>query len=615
MKANIMLAMLLALLCSCGGGGSGPATGGPEDQPSSSSSSSSSSSNSSSSSSNSSSSSASVQADTTLSNSLTLEAVGNSRTISVSFGFSENVRVGQFLDGSYFAVPAEGNSSVTINTLTSVGGPVRADENPVYQRHGLTDNTKNYGSHNATETLTLPVARSAATSIVAAIQKDEATNGNCGTSAIVGECLDAIFTLTILPTVPALNTLRPALSTVEKDLLTLDDFDLTEIPHINYFNGPGAPSDIEKARKRWTQQTEIFSVLDLDGQIFSEGGRAWRSDIYGGNYGSSTAQSLNTAWSWVMSADLNNAEEYAAYQGLIAALLVYGKDLYHAIYNGETQVARWGGGAGQSHGKIIPITLYATLKKDNAQEYSHLSQLIRKVGLLGGQVPPEMNQINTGINGPIWGDGADPHLLTTYDVGAYWGNILKQQCFDGASGTCNPNSGKKSQVDPHRYIDGPPAPGTAYYTVSFGSNQAFAAVMLLFPEVRDMINAGATDEYAAYKDASISFIQRVVTQGLHTAPDPCAPPDAREDPSVCDAYRSRNCEYYGLSNTGEATWGPDPADTNWEDGISCILNNSGGNTGQNGRFTSQHGSQLNPSGYITWNFYENWPELYRLYAQ
>jgi len=543
-----------------------------------------------------------------------MDANNDTRSVSVTFNFAENVRVGQFVDGSYFAVPAAGAASLTISALSGEGGSVYADTNPTNVAHALTDNSNNYGSHDASQRLSFPLELAEATSIVAAIQKNETSHGDCGTRAIVGECIDAVFTLTVLPSVPPANAIRPSLSTPEKRILTLNDFDLTKIPHVQYFDGPDDPAKIAAVQERWLQQTEILSVPDLEGHIYSEGGRAWRSDIYGGNYGSSTARSIATSWTWVMAADLSQPEIYEQYEGLIAALLVYGQDLYYAIYDGDTNIAGWGTGAGQSHGKLVPVSIYAALKRDNAEEANNLSQLVRKVGQRFSQVPPEIEQINAGINGPIWGDGPDPKIMDKYDVTRYWASALAHRCFDGAPETCNPNSGKKTSRDPHNYIDGPGTAGTAYYSVSFGPNQAFAAMMILFPDIRTMINAGATDEFADYKDASIRFIQRVVTNGLHTMPDPCAPPDLRENPETCDAYRAKDCEYFGLSNTGVATWGPDPNDDDWTDGIECIHNNTGGNTGQNGRYSNRHGL-LMEGGYRILNISDHWAEIYQGFVE
>ena len=64
----------------------------------------------------------------------------------------------------------------------------------------------------------------------------------------------------------------------------------------------------------------------------------------------------------------------------------------------------------------------------------------------------------------------------------------------------------------------------------------------------------------------MTWVQRLTTSAL---------PRPREDPATCDAFRERNCQYYGRSNTGVATWGPDPQNPG-----QCIRNAEG----QNGRF-------------------------------
>lgn len=155
-------------------------------------------------------------AEVTLSTRVTMDASNSTRTVGVTFNFDEQVQLGQFVDGSYFVVPAAGKSSLTIESLDAAGGKVQADENPNYLSHGLTDNSKNYGSHVAGEQLAFPFTASGNTTIVVAVQKDEASYGNCGTKAIVGECIDAIFSLTVLDSIPPKKAIRPSLSSKEK---------------------------------------------------------------------------------------------------------------------------------------------------------------------------------------------------------------------------------------------------------------------------------------------------------------------------------------------------------------------------------------------------------------
>ncbi len=553
---------------------------------------------------------------TELVNQVTMSASNQDRTVSVTFHFEQNVQLGSFADGSYFVVPASGQSAVTISSLESTGGTVSADENPTHENKALTDGSNNYGDHDASQKLIFPMTFDDNTSIVAAVQKDEQTYGNCGTRQIVGECIDALFALTVLEEVPAKNTLRPAITTTQKDFYTLDDFDFDRIPHIDFFVGSDDPDYPSIAEPRWIQQTEVFSVLRLvEGSAYSEGGRAWRSDIYGGNYGSSTARAYAGDWVNVMSQDLSDPETFDEYEQLISALLVYGKDLYYTIYDGEEQIAGYGSGAGQAHGKILGVAMFSALLKDNQEQQVNLAKLIPSLDKNNAKAPAELEQINLSPNGFLWGDGPGPGLLNSLNVGGYWGAILAHQCFDGASGDfgeCDTGrtTGSRTPADPHQKVDGPSYPGSYYYSVSAGPNMIFAAFMALVPEIRALVNAGATGELEGYKDAPILFFNRYLTQGVQTQPDDCAPPDPREDPSTCDAYRSRGCQYYGLNYEVEPTWGPDPADTDWTDGIDCIK----AGAGQSGRFPARHGAEIDP-GYSLNNIESNWDQIYQIYLE
>ncbi len=127
------------------------------------------------------------------------------------------------------------------------------------------------------------------------------------------------------------------------------------------------------------------------------------------------------------------------------------------------------------------------------------------------------------------------------------------------------------------YIDGPEnESGVNYFSIGFNQTSAFVGVMSLIPEMCDIVNYSAL----------VTFVDRVHADGVLTQPDPCAPPDPRENPETCDAYRQNGCEYFGLNNTGTATWGPDP-----DNPEMCITNAEG----QNGRFPAAHG---NPPGTV-----------------
>lgn len=493
--------------------------------------------------------------------------------------------IGKFANGDYWVAPASGRTNVTIRSLTS-NGKITADADPIMESLGLLDGSNNYGNYNSSENIipTLPVSYSSATSLVAAVQRDEADSSECGTKQIVGECVDAYQVLTVLPEIPAgygKNLLRPPVTGTSKELLSLGDFDFDRLPANENLMGTDAEG-LEKIRVRWSHTLNIFSLLNSEIKGYSEGGRAYRPHILVDDYASGMARQYHDDLMVLFSADHSLAEM----QHALAAVLVFGLDMYAAMHENGGVVRYYGSGAGQHTGKFLPPVIAAALLKDPAKA-KVLSSVSTSTEPNNAVRPQEIEQINPGVNGPVWGDM--PDNLTDLQIGGYWGSMLKSQCFDGATGTCDPKIGKKTARDPYGYIDGPPnLPGTSYMSVTIGPLRAFVATMFLMPEVCEIINYQPVIEY----------VDRVHSTGIQTQPDNCAPPDPRESLS-CDAYRQKDCEYYGLSNTGTATWGPDPMNPE-----ACITNGSG----QAGRFPAQQSADLN-YGYASRQVEDNWAAL------
>ena len=152
--------------------------------------------------------------------------------------------------------------------------------------------------------------------------------------------------------------------------------------------------------------------------------------------------------------------------------------------------------------------------------------------------------------------------MTALDIGAYWAEMLKAQCVEGATGTCVLSAGKRTSRDPYRYIDGPPLqPGGGYMYISIGPQRSLVATMFLMPRICSIVNY----------DPLVAYVDRVHSAGVIATPDPCAAPDPRESPTTCDPYRGTGCVYY------RSTWGPDPANPS-----QCIKNGTG-------RFPARHG--------------------------
>lgn len=514
---------------------------------------------------------------------------------------------GQFANGDYWVAPKD-SPSVTITNLSG-NGKVAADANPIMEALGLLDQSGlavSYGNYTPDNNIVprLPVTYSDVTSLVAAKQRDEVKDSVCGTKAIIGACVDAYHVVTVLPSVPAnagADMIRPNISGKTKTFLTLDDFDFSRLPNSAVLKGTDA-AGLEKIRQRWSHSTEAFGLRTyVDGVgrgPYSEGGRAFRAGILYPDYGSAMAQAFNVDLMTIFSDDNTFEEKRKA----LAAMLAYGLDIYHARYDApDGRIRGWVSGAGQSNGKFLPPVILAALLKDPAY-----ANVLRTVGPNthaaneADRGPAELRQIHTRChdydgNGcdagevvHIWGD--EPNLSGSLFEGAYWGSMLKSQCFDGAApeGTwpgyekCNISFGAKTQVDPYGYIDGPPnLSGSAYMTITAGIQRAIVASMFLMPEVCSIVNAPEL----------VSYVDRLNDVGAQVTPDLCAPPDPRENPATCDAYRNKNCQFYGV------TWGPvDPSVS----GSGCI---KGG-----GRFTSRQGQPFDPN-YITPQVESNWTAL------
>ncbi len=535
---------------------------------------------------------------------ISVSVTGSDKTITFNWGFNsdgEDAYCGQFASGDYWVAPKAGKPLVVSHISKSGGGGnISADLNPKTESHGLLDGSKGYGSYTASENITpslpititssthmLPVRFNAgsnidsAASVVAAVQKAETDTDFCGTKQIVGECAEAYSILTVLSAVPTNNgsrMLRPNMSGESKDLVSLDDLELNRIPTFNAFNGYTAEK-LEGAARRWSHHTEVFSLCSIEGKYYSEGGRAFRAHTVSANYAAGVAQAWYNDMASLMSGENPGAEQ----QLLLAAMLSYGLDIYKAVYNDAGENYRYYcSGAGQFLGKFMPPVFLAALSNNNVYRETLKQEAKNVVGT--GYGPNELEQVKEGVDGRlIWGDGA-AGLLNPQDVKRYWSELFGGQCYAGASGSCNPNIGKKTTRDPHGYIDGPPAqPGSNYASVVLGPQKSMLAMMMAMPEICETVN----------DQRLVKYVLRVVRHGVWTQADKCAPPDPREN-SNCNVWESgENCTYYGL------TWGPKPDNIH-----QCIENGAG----QNGRYPHYDGTAIGV-GYKSTQIERAWDEV------
>lgn len=501
-----------------------------------------------------------------------------------------DVHCGRFVNGDYWVAP-QPRADVTLVAVESNGSDLGVDADPRDpEQAGVLDGDDAYGNYDPAEDLTtqLPLELSLPTSLVAARKKDEERDGGCGTSAIVGACIDVYDVVTVLETVPrnaGKNCIRPpVVGGASKMPRCLDtDFVLERIP-----TSPHLSTDAERlasVRETWRHALELFTNV-------SEGGRAFRVEGLTDDYASGNAAAFYGAMAAVFSDDVELADKQAA----IGSLLAYGQDFYHGFVDPDGPRLNIPSGAGQSTGHASSAYLFTTLLMDPLPA-SHMAALALTPD--DPSRPQEMKQVQVRGEGtePVWGDGMGTLEATTI---RYWAGVMGRQCYSGAPNTCDPNGGKKTVRDPYGFIDGPENQACAsYWGVTKGPYQAFAGVQWTMPELCDVVSY----------DPFLRYVDRIFTTGCYTQPDPCAPPDPREDPATChpwDAQSDDPTTWLAASGCGyyTVTWGPDPTDL-----TRCIPNNTGDNTGQSGRFVERHGTGADAGVFWTSAIREVWDEL------
>lgn len=511
-------------------------------------------------------------------------------------------RVGQFACGSPWVSPAAGERGVRLVALHGSGNPdetdlLSLDCDPLPHAHGLVGHGKTYGSYDAAQDdlpklpLLYTPPEGSYLSLVAAMQRNEQETSSGGTKAIVGGVVDAYCILTVLAEAPAedgANTLRPSFLGDRKEILTWDDIDLDLVPAHDFL--PRVESFAASA-VRWNHSTEVFSMATWNGTTFrshSEGGRAFRPHLLHHDYASGRGAAINDAMVSLMSAH-NTIDEK---KPLLAALISQGLDIWNQVYGRAEFPGRWSSGAGQWKGQFMPAVFATALLKDRSKARALMRIAAdphsRDSARMG---PQELRQIRRGVTGVLlWGDGHNPHrevgcAFNQQDL-RYWADLKGGASYTGVLKRGSPNVGQKTAADPYGYIDGPPGtPGTSYMAVSLGGMRSFAAIMLLFPRAREIVNS----------DDVIEYVDRVDRVGRWAAPDPIAAIPAEDQTSSCDPWRGgKGCSGF------TTTWGPHPADARHaiENGV--------------GRFTALHAKSLRP-GYTAGRVEAHWAAIMALY--
>lgn len=197
----------------------------------------------------------------------------------------------------------------------------------------------------------------------------------------------------------------------------------------------------------------------------------------------------------------------------------YGIDLYHIIQLG----VKWNNGGGHRPGMKLPI-VFASVMLDNQDMKTDIAARTTFNEDLGISIGSQ-----AGV--PLFGFASSGEAER-----AYWEALVTEKAGDP--------QGNKSLRDPYGYIDGGSKPGSFdQYCCTSQPWKNVVACLYFMPALREV-----------YSDAKLfAYVDRWVTEGAWTQPDPCAPPE-----TTMDGYGLR----FGADpdNPGDCIRDTDPSD-------------------------------------------------------
>lgn len=289
-------------------------------------------------------------------------------------------------------------------------------------------------------------------------------------SACSQTCLDTAAVLTVLAAPPPGTGpyFRPGYAGSEKTLIPVSALQPSLLPSLPV--PPNAPSlsTIENRFKRvWLDHKSGWT------------GRAMHPLQNMPDYGAAIATYTNEAALRLMLDD-SESEKLPA----LINFVQYGIDLHSMLSIGSS----FGPDGGHSLGRLLVLSVSATVLDNDA-----IKQSIATRGLTNFH---ENGSVQVGATGQaLWGQPGSEY--------AYWYNQVT-------------DLGSRTVADPYGYIDGGYQPGGSYDACC--NNQPFKGMALalrLMPALQDIW------DYPPF----LEYVDRTVTFGSYTQPDPCAPHD------------------------------------------------------------------------------------------
>ncbi len=380
----------------------------------------------------------------------------------ITWEFDRDYTTGRFANGDYWVV---GPVVITEITPEFDGSWNGWQVNPLpNQDHGFKEDC--YGGEHFDPELVpdLPFTANPDTSIIKTI-----ANGSDDRP-----CLKTAAVLTVVAEVPpdsGAAVFRPPYIGSNKPYYYVEDILLDSLPS---HKGPE-----ERVTLEWIYNRFGMMQMDHLGGRMTQGLRPEDNmPNYGGNIGTDEGEAA---------VRLMLDDPIADKMDPLIAYLQYGIDLHHMILLGQT----WPSGGGEMPCHTLPWVFAAYLL--NNQDMRTYVSSYREEFYLYNDLLTYRGKNDKALFG---------QTHHSYSEGNYW------ECVENSS------NGNKTQADPYGYIDGGPVPGDYYQECC--TSQPWKTQMLAFhlmPEMKEIW----------WNQTLSDYVDRWVTHGAWTQPDPCAP--------------------------------------------------------------------------------------------
>ena len=457
----------------------------------------------------------------------------------IAWTFDEQVPYGRFANGDYWVL---GPVTIVRMLPDAAGGHHGWEVNPDDNSAQAFD--ERIGDYVAARMPELPYTAQPGQSIVKSISLEPLGDTECR------PCLQTAAVLTVLGTPPpdqGTTVFRPPYFGPDKPLYSVNDLDTTLLPTLDATGDPPALADL----------SEWFRRVQLDHKVNWTGRPLHPVDNLP-DYGSSIAVRNADGALGLMLAD-DPADKWEP----LVHYVQYGIDLYHMLLGGVS----WPPNGGHSEGRRLPLTFAATVLGHGDMQAAVSAGATNLFGESGGVYWSE--DASQVLFGQTWNSEDD-----------YWTNLV----FD---------TGSRTTPDPYGYIDGGYRPGGSYqFCCTAKPWKSTVTALHLMPSLQPVWN----------HTPSLDYVERWVTFGAWTQPDPCAPAwgdcvggdnagaacTSANEPDVCTGEE-------GFCDT-KVSWDSDYGVTYGPDGSGgCILDTDP--TDGIGRFPLLHGTSTDDGHY------------------